>query len=90
MVEQHLPSRAGQYSWVDRVTLAVCSGSKSDTARKTFSYQCRGRPLRANRGHSFSGHSLKDFEAILDAHYLGRDVQLAEGRQSAISINTGW
>jgi hypothetical protein len=48
------------------------------------------RPLCAKRGHSFSGHSLKDFEAILDAHYLGRDVQLAEGRQSAISINTGW
>jgi len=47
-------------------------------------------PLCANRGHSFSGHSLKDFEAILDAHYLGRDVQVAEGRQSAISINTGW
>lgn len=52
-----------------------------------FAYE---RPLCANRGHSFSGHSLKDFEAILDAHYLGRDVQLAEGRQSAISINTGW
>lgn len=48
------------------------------------------RLLCANRGHSSSGHSLKDFEAILDAHYLGRDVQLAEGRQSAISINTGW
>jgi len=48
MVEQRLPSRAGQYSWVDRVTLAVCSGSKSDTARKTFSYQCRERPLRAD------------------------------------------
>jgi hypothetical protein len=47
-------------------------------------------PHYAKRGHSFSGHSLKDFEAILDAHYLGRDVQLAEGRQSAISINTGW
>jgi hypothetical protein len=52
MVEQHLPSRAGQYSWVDRVTLAVCSGSKSDTARKTFSYQCRERPLCARSGHS--------------------------------------
>jgi hypothetical protein len=25
-----------------------------------------------------SGHSLKDVEAILDAHYLGRDIQLAE------------
>jgi hypothetical protein len=47
-------------------------------------------PLRARSGHSFSGHSFKDFEVILDPHYLGRDVQLAEGRQSAISINTGW
>ena len=27
---------------------------------------------------TFSGHSLKDVEAILDARYLGRDVQLAE------------
>ena len=27
---------------------------------------------------TFTGHSLKDIEAILDAHYLGRDVQLAE------------
>jgi hypothetical protein len=26
----------------------------------------------------FTGHSLKDVEAILDAHYLGRDVHLAE------------
>ena len=27
---------------------------------------------------TFTGHSLKDVEAILDAHYLGRDVKLAE------------
>ena len=27
---------------------------------------------------TFTGHSLKDVETILDAHYLGRDVQLAE------------
>jgi integrase len=27
---------------------------------------------------TFTGHGLKDVEAILDAHYLGRDVQLAE------------
>ncbi|MFZ1883512.1 MAG: hypothetical protein WAU53_07910 [Rhodoplanes sp.] len=27
---------------------------------------------------AFTGHSLKDVEAILDAHYLGRDVRLAE------------
>jgi integrase len=26
----------------------------------------------------YTGHSLKDAEAILDKHYLGRDVQLAE------------
>jgi len=25
-----------------------------------------------------TGHSLKDVENILDAHYLGRDIQLAE------------
>lgn len=27
---------------------------------------------------TFTGHGLKDVEAMLDAHYLGRDVQLAE------------
>jgi hypothetical protein len=27
---------------------------------------------------TFTGHSLRDVEAILDAHYLGRDVKLAE------------
>ncbi len=27
---------------------------------------------------SFTGHSLRDVESILDAHYLGRDVKLAE------------
>lgn len=27
---------------------------------------------------TFTGHSLKDVEAILDAHDLGRNVQLAE------------
>jgi hypothetical protein len=27
---------------------------------------------------TFTGHSLGDVEAILGAHYLGRDIQLAE------------
>jgi integrase len=27
---------------------------------------------------TFTGHSLRDVEAILDAHYLGRDIKLAE------------
>jgi hypothetical protein len=27
---------------------------------------------------TFAGHSLKDVEAILDTHYLGRDIQVAE------------
>lgn len=27
---------------------------------------------------TFTRHSLKDVEAILNAHYLGRDIQLAE------------
>jgi len=27
---------------------------------------------------TFTGHGLRDVEAILDAHYLGRDIQLAE------------
>jgi hypothetical protein len=27
---------------------------------------------------TFTGHGLNDVEAILDAHYLGRDVQFTE------------
>jgi hypothetical protein len=27
---------------------------------------------------TFTGHSLRDVEAILHAHHLGRDIQLAE------------
>jgi hypothetical protein len=27
---------------------------------------------------TFTRHGLKDVEAILDAHYLGRDIQSAE------------
>jgi len=27
---------------------------------------------------TFTGHSLRDVEVILDAHDLGRDIQLAE------------
>jgi hypothetical protein len=27
---------------------------------------------------TFTGHSLRDVDAILDAHDLGRDIQLAE------------
>ena len=27
---------------------------------------------------AMTGHSLQDVEAILDAHYLGRDIKLAE------------
>jgi hypothetical protein len=42
----------------------------------------RGAPgaCRGDRAQiaTFTGHSLKDVEAILDAHYLGRDIQLAE------------
>jgi hypothetical protein len=27
---------------------------------------------------TFTGHSLREVEAILDAHHLGRDIELAE------------
>ena len=35
---------------------------------------------------TFTGHSLKDVEAILDAHYLGRDVQLAENAARKLEL----
>jgi hypothetical protein len=35
---------------------------------------------------TFTGHSLKDVEAILDAHYLGRDVQLAENAMRKLEL----
>jgi integrase len=34
---------------------------------------------------TFTGHSLKDVETILDKHYLGRDVQLAENAMKKLS-----
>jgi integrase len=37
---------------------------------------------------TFSGHSLKDVEAILDAHYLGRDVKLAEAAVEKLEKRT--
>ena len=41
-----------------------------------------------------TGHSLKDVEAILDTHYLGRDIQLAkasgaEARSANKTVNGG-
>ena len=37
---------------------------------------------------TFTGHSLKDVEAILDAHYLGRDIQLAEAAVPKLEART--
>jgi integrase len=35
-----------------------------------------------------TGHALKDVEAILDAHYLGRDIQLAEAAVLKLEART--
>jgi hypothetical protein len=37
---------------------------------------------------TFTGHSLKDVEAILDAHYLGRDIHLAEAAVLKLEART--
>jgi integrase len=37
---------------------------------------------------TFTGHSLKDVEAILDAHYLGRDIRLAEAAVLKLEART--
>jgi integrase len=37
---------------------------------------------------TFTGHSLKDVEAILDAYYLGRDIQLAEAAVLKLEART--
>ncbi|MGO4712864.1 hypothetical protein [Bradyrhizobium sp. 2TAF24] len=37
---------------------------------------------------TFTGHSLKEVEAILDAHYLGRDVKLAEAAVMKLEART--
>lgn len=36
-----------------------------------------------------TGHNLRDVEAILDAHYLGRDVQLAENAIRKLDRTSG-
>jgi hypothetical protein len=35
-----------------------------------------------------TGHSLKDVEAILNAHYLGRDIQLADAALLMLEART--
>jgi hypothetical protein len=37
---------------------------------------------------TFTGPSLKDVEAILDAHYLGREVKLAEAAVIKLEART--
>lgn len=37
---------------------------------------------------TFTGHSLKDVEAILDAHYLGRDMKLADAAIEKLEART--
>jgi hypothetical protein len=37
---------------------------------------------------TFTRYSLRDVEAILDAHYLGRDIQLAEAAVSKLEQRT--
>jgi len=37
---------------------------------------------------TFTGHSLKEVEAILDAHYLGRDIELAEAAVLKLEART--
>jgi integrase len=37
---------------------------------------------------TFTGHSLRDVEAILDAHYLGRDIKLAEAAVLKLEART--
>ncbi|KAH2214099.1 hypothetical protein KXV37_008412, partial [Aspergillus fumigatus] len=34
---------------------------------------------------TFTGHSLKDVEHILDRHYLGRDLRLAESAMAKLA-----
>ncbi|WP_333922790.1 hypothetical protein [Bradyrhizobium sp. CCBAU 25338] len=34
---------------------------------------------------TFTGHSPRDVEAILDCHYLGRDVRLAESAMAKLA-----
>ncbi len=36
---------------------------------------------------TFTGHSLADVESILDRHYLGRDVKLAESAVKKLERN---
>ena len=37
---------------------------------------------------TFTGHSLRDVEAVLDAHYLGRDIQFAEAAVLKLEART--
>ena len=55
-------------------------------ARRWFAWRSPAR--RCRRSRPFTGHTLKDVEAILDAHYLGRDIQLAEAAVLKLEART--
>jgi hypothetical protein len=59
----------------------------ADAPRAMGAHQAR---IRCDRPQiaMFTGHSVRDFEAILDAHYLSRDVHLAEIAMMKLETST--
>ena len=63
----------------------------SSIAHNHTAFRTRHRPwphILVPQIATFTGHSLKDVEAILDAHYLGRDIQLAEAAVLKLEART--
>ena len=65
-------------SWAKVCTRAGVSGLTFRDLRGTAVVQVAVAGATVPQTATFTGHSLSDVEAILDAHYLGRDIQLAE------------
>ena len=74
-------------SWAKLWIAPALTASRFTTSRHSRRAACdRRRDGATDRdGHR---HSLKDVEAILDAHYLGRDIQLAEAAVLKLEART--
>jgi hypothetical protein len=70
-----------------RAAESASANSRFTTCEVQPSFAWRS-PARPCHIAAVTGHSLKDVEAILDAHYLGRGIQLAEAAMLKLEART--
>jgi integrase len=75
-------------SWAKACERACISGLTFHDLRGTAVVRLAIAGASVPQIAAVTGHSLKDVEAILDAHYLGRDIQLAEAAVLKLEART--